>query len=81
MSANDSIVLQGEDLLGLEFVASEDGPLLVNGQLAPGALADSVTDMCGVIISLTLTPRPGLARADLERWLAGVRAPVWKDCP
>ena len=70
------LTLQGEDLHGLEFVLSApDGPLHVNGHLARARIADSVTDQCGAIISLTLAPRDNETAETLARWLDGVRAP------
>jgi hypothetical protein len=72
--AGGTIDLHGDALLGLEFVLGADGELLVNGQRASASVADSVLDMCGVIVSLTLAPAGGSSVADLEAWLGALRA-------
>jgi hypothetical protein len=73
----ETITLQGEDLQGLEFVlAAPEGPLLVNGRPAPASIADSVADMCGALVSLTLAPDDGATAEALAQWLCEIRAPV-----
>lgn len=71
--ADGTIELHGDALAGLEFVLGADGELLVNGQRAAASVADSVLDMCGVIVSLTLAPSGGTSTAELETWLGALR--------
>jgi hypothetical protein len=72
--SSGTIELHGDALAGLEFVLGADDALLVNGKRASASVADSVLDMCGVIVSLTLAPIDGASVAELEGWLGALRA-------